>query len=91
MLNQTELALVDYHVLQRPLGHLDFLAGLMNREVHESEAADVVVVMGPQPHFTDRIPQGELENQGGAPLGLICNTSHSYTLLRNCRIPSGWR
>ena len=64
VLNQTELGLVDYHVLQRPLGHLDFLAGVVNREVHEAETADVVLVMGPRPHFTDRIPPADLESSG---------------------------
>ncbi len=67
VLNQTELGRVDFHVLQRPKGHLDFLAGLMNREVREAEPADVVLVLGPRPHFTDKIPAQDLERAGGPP------------------------
>jgi hypothetical protein len=67
VINQTELGLVDYHILQHPKGHLDFLAGLMNREVRESEPSDVVLVLGPKPHFTDKIPSEALEKIGGSP------------------------
>ena len=67
VLNQTELARVDYHVLQRPKGHLDLLAGLLNREVHESEPADVVLLLGPRPRFTDKIPAGALAKAEGRP------------------------
>ncbi|HTX38885.1 MAG TPA: hypothetical protein VME43_27865 [Bryobacteraceae bacterium] len=67
VLNQTELGRVDFHVLQRPKGHLDFLAGLMNREVREAEPSDVVLVLGPRPRYTDKIPAQELERAGGAP------------------------
>ncbi len=66
-INQTELGRVDYHVLQRPKGHLDFLAGLLNREVRETEAPDVVLVLGPRPHFTEKIPARALEKTVGTP------------------------
>jgi hypothetical protein len=66
-INQTELGRVDYHVLQRPKGHLDFLAGLMNREVRESVPSDVVLVLGPRPRYTDKIPSQALEKAEGSP------------------------
>jgi hypothetical protein len=67
VINQTELGLVDYHILQRPTGHLDFLAGLMNREMREADPSDVVLVLGPRPHFTDKIPSEALERISGQP------------------------
>ncbi len=67
VINQTELGLVDYHILQHPKGHLDFLAGLMNREVRETEPSDVVLLLGPRPHFTDRVPSQALEKIVGSP------------------------
>jgi len=67
VMNQTELGRVDYHILQRPRGHLDFLAGLMNREVRETEPSDVVLVLGPRSRFTDKIPSQDLQKSGGPP------------------------
>ena len=67
VLNQTELNRVDYHILQRPLGHLDFLADLMNREVREPEPSDVVLVLGPRSRYTDKIPSRALEKAEGPP------------------------
>ena len=67
VINQTELGRVDYHILQRPTGHLDFLADLMNREVREPEPADVVLVLGPRPRYTDKIPSRALPKVDGPP------------------------
>jgi len=64
VLNKTELDLVDYHVLQRPKGHLDLLAGLLNGEAQGQPPADVVLVLGPRPHFTDKIPSDALPKEG---------------------------
>lgn len=67
VINQVELGRVDYHVLQKPRGHLDLLAGLMNAEVRESEPSDVVLLMGPRIHYTDRVPSEALERAGTSP------------------------
>jgi hypothetical protein len=65
-LNGTELGLVDYHVLQNRHGHLDFLAGLMNLELRAEAPSDVVVILGPQTRYVDKLPQAALENPHGA-------------------------
>jgi len=65
VINQTELGLVDYHVLQNPQGHVAFLAGLMNQEARAAEPSDVVLILGPPPRFTDKIPAQTLERTTG--------------------------
>jgi hypothetical protein len=64
-LNGTELGLVDYHVLQNPRGHVDFLASLMNQELRAEAPSDVVVFLGPETRFADKVSQAELEYPGG--------------------------
>jgi hypothetical protein len=65
-LNGLELGRVDYHVLQNPLGHVDFLAGLMNLELSAEAPSDVVVFLGPETRYSDKIPQATLEEPHGA-------------------------
>ena len=65
-LNSTELGLVDYHVLQNPLGHVDFLAGLINLELRAEPPSDVVVILGPQTRYVDKLPPTALEEPAGA-------------------------
>jgi hypothetical protein len=64
-LNGTELGLVDYHVLQNPRGHVEYLASLMNQELRAEAPSDVVVFLGPETRFGDKVPQAELEYPGG--------------------------
>jgi hypothetical protein len=65
-LNSVELGLVDYHVLQNPHGHVDFLAGLMNQELRAETPSDVVVILGPETRYGDKVPQAALEEPHGA-------------------------
>jgi hypothetical protein len=65
-LNGLELGRVDYHVLQNPRGHVDFLAGLMNLELRAEAPSDVVVILGPETRYVDRLPQAALEEPRGA-------------------------
>jgi hypothetical protein len=65
-LNSTELGLVDYHVLQNPHGHVDLLAGLMNLELRAEAPSDVVVFLGPQTRYVDKLPPTALEEPAGA-------------------------
>jgi len=65
-LNGLELGRVDYHVLQNPLGHVDFLAGLMNLELRAEAPSDVVVILGPETRYVDKLPQAALEDPNGA-------------------------
>ena len=66
-LNGTELGLVDYHVLQNRRGHVDFLAGLINQELRAETPSDVVVFLGPESRFVDKLPPTALAEPAGAP------------------------
>ena len=65
-LNGTELGLVDYHVLQNPHGRVDFLAGLINLELRAEAPSDVVVFLGPETRYADKLPPAALEEPTGA-------------------------
>jgi hypothetical protein len=65
-LNGAELGLVDYHVLQNPHGHVDFLAGLLNQELRAEVPSDVVVILGPEARYVDKLPPAALEEPHGA-------------------------
>jgi hypothetical protein len=65
-LNGLELGRVDYHVLQNPQGHVGLLAGLMNQELHSETPSDVVVILGPETRYVDKLPPTALEEPHGA-------------------------
>jgi hypothetical protein len=65
-LNGAELGRVDYHVLQNPHGHVDLLAGLMNLELRAEPPSDVVVFLGPETRYADKLPPAALEDPTGA-------------------------
>jgi hypothetical protein len=65
-LDSTELGLVDYHVLQNPRGHVDLLAGLINLELRAEAPSDVVVFLGPETRYVDKLPPAALEDPTGA-------------------------
>jgi hypothetical protein len=55
-----QLATVDVQVLQKPLGHVDFLASLIARERDAPNPADTIVFLGPTSRYGDKIPEGVL-------------------------------
>jgi hypothetical protein len=65
-LNGLELGRVDYHLLQNPHGHVDFLAGLINQELRAETPADEVVILGPETRYGDKVPQTALAEPRGA-------------------------
>ncbi|MGA2270268.1 MAG: hypothetical protein ABSH44_17490 [Bryobacteraceae bacterium] len=65
-INGLELGRVDYHVLQNRLGHVDLLAGLVNRELQAEAPSDVVVFLGPEARYWDKLPEAALEEIHGA-------------------------
>lgn len=65
-LNQLELAMVNYHVLENRRGHLDLLAGLIHRELTRAAPSDVVVFLGPPARHTEKVPALE-EPRAAAP------------------------
>ena len=56
-----ELSTVDVHILQNPTGHIDLLAGIINRELRAPAPAGAIVLLGPLSRFTGRIPESSLE------------------------------
>ena len=65
-LHQLQLATVDYKVLQNRNGHLDLLAGLINRELRGAPPADLVVFLGPRERFEESMPEALLDARRGA-------------------------
>ena len=59
-INALQLATVDFHVLQKPLGHVDFLSDLVNRELRAPAPSDTVVFLGPPSRYGNRIPESAL-------------------------------
>ncbi len=53
-------ATVDVHVLEKPLGHVDFLTGLIGRERDAPNPADTVVFLGPTSRYGNKIPENAL-------------------------------
>ena len=60
-MNNIELGLVDFQVLQNKRGHVDLLTDLVNREIEAQPPSDVVLFLGPMTRFFDRVPQASLE------------------------------
>lgn len=56
-ISQLELGLVDYQVLQKPKGHVEFLADLFNQESN----AETLVILGPTTRYFDKMPAQRLE------------------------------
>jgi hypothetical protein len=65
-LNELKLGKVDVQVLQSRTGHLDLLAGLINRELRADPPADVVIFLGPRERYHDKLPAKALEPHSGA-------------------------
>jgi hypothetical protein len=57
---------VDVSVLQNPLGHVAFLAGLIGRELNGPDPADTAVFLGPTSRYENKIPRGMVPSQGQA-------------------------
>jgi hypothetical protein len=65
-IDDLQLGTVDVRVLQNKKGHADFTAQLLNREMAEPNASDVVVVLGPPSRFFDKVPKDDLQAAAGA-------------------------
>ncbi len=60
-----ELGLVDFQVLQNKRGPVDLLTDMVNREIEEQPPSDVVLFLGPETRYFDRVPQASLEKTAG--------------------------
>ncbi len=63
--NQLELGLVDYRLLQNRTGHLDLLADLVNSELTAAERSEIVVFLGPEARYSQKMPAENLEAAAG--------------------------
>jgi hypothetical protein len=65
-INDVQLGVVDYRVLQNRRGHVDMLADLVNGEIQAKESSDVVLFLGPAARYWDNMPQSALEKPDGS-------------------------
>jgi hypothetical protein len=66
-MNDLELSSVDFKVLQKPKGHIDLLADLVNRELAADKPSDAVVFLGPSTRYEDKLPRSALERLASIP------------------------
>jgi len=59
-------ATIDVNVLKNPLGHVDFLAGLIRRELEAPDPSETVVFLGPTSRYWGKLPPGALPAAGQA-------------------------
>jgi hypothetical protein len=55
-MNDLELQLVDYRVLERARGHVALLATLVKQEIEAQEPSDAVIFLGPATRYLDKLP-----------------------------------
>jgi hypothetical protein len=55
-LSDLRLAAVDSHTLRNPQGHVQFVAKLINQELHATPPSDAVVFLGPRERYQDKVP-----------------------------------
>jgi len=65
-ISSVELGKVDFEVLKNRGGHVDLLADLINGELTAKEPSDVVLFLGPEARFSDKVPPDELEKVSGS-------------------------
>jgi hypothetical protein len=59
-LNNLQLQLVDYRVLQNRRGHISLLTDLVNKELQAKEQSDAVIFLGPTARYFDKVPEFDL-------------------------------
>lgn len=57
-------ATIDVNVLKNPMGHVDFLAGLIRGELDRADAAHMVVFLGPTSRYWEKLPKDALPAAG---------------------------
>jgi hypothetical protein len=57
---------VDVHILEKPLGYVDFLAGLLAREHNAPDPADTILFLGPTSRYGGKMPESALPVPTGA-------------------------
>ena len=57
-------ATIDVNVLKNPRGHVDFLAGMIRRELEAADPVDTIVFLGPTSRYWDKFPKDALSREG---------------------------
>jgi hypothetical protein len=65
VLKGLELGVVQVDVLEKPKGHVDLLASLLDDEIRSPSPSDAVIFLGPQERFFDTAPYGALDAPSG--------------------------
>jgi hypothetical protein len=60
-----ELGLVDFQVLQNKRGPVDLLTDMVNREIEAQPPSDVVLFLGPETRYFDKLRPDSLEKPAG--------------------------
>ena len=63
-LNRLTLGSVDSQVLRDPGGRVRLVTALINGELRETQQSDLVIVLGPEERYDDRVPAEALEKTG---------------------------
>jgi hypothetical protein len=67
-INDVQLGVVDYSVLQHRRGHVEMVAELMNSEMQAEQPSDVVLFLGPAARYFDKVPPEILQKtDAGGP------------------------
>jgi hypothetical protein len=59
-MDNLQLQLVDYRVLQNRGGHISLLTELVNKELRAQERSDAVIFLGPTARYFDKVPEFDL-------------------------------
>jgi hypothetical protein len=65
VLKGLELGVVRVDVLEKPKGHVDLLASLLNDEIRSASPSDAVVFLGPQERYFDKVLYGAPDAPSG--------------------------
>jgi hypothetical protein len=65
-MNNLQLQLVDFRVLQNREGHISLLADLVNQELSAKDPSDAVIFLGPTARYFDKFPDLVAEARAGS-------------------------
>jgi hypothetical protein len=65
-IENVQLGVVDYRILQNKRGHIDMVTDMVNAEMQAKQPSDVVLFLGPATRYWDSVPRDALERSDGA-------------------------
>ncbi len=64
-MNDVQLQLIDYRVLEKSRGHVEFMTALLNQEIQAQEPSDAVIFLGPPTRYLDKLPTLAFDESNG--------------------------